>query len=83
MFGYILRYRLTLCSRKRYFFKTCNNFHIHEKNEKNIPVSLGFVSNCKKNKKLSITPPKQMQTLLFYWLQRPQPLYISNAKIAL
>ena len=48
-------------------FQICSTFHINEKKKKKKNAfSLDFTPLCKKMNFLLVTPPKHMQTLLFY-----------------
>ena len=65
MSTYGLTYKLTMCNPKFYTLKfVAISIFMNKKNK--IAFSLDIVSLCKKNGFPAITPPKHMQTLLFY-----------------
>ena len=66
MRGYGLPYRSTMCNPKIYSLIFCSNFHIHESFKKLIAL-ICFSSHEKRFGDI-ITPPRRMQTPLFYQL---------------
>ena len=70
MSGYGVTCESTVCYPELYRFQLANSIFMKKK-KKFIPLKTCFA--MQENDVPTITLPKQMQTLLFYWLKMPQP----------